>query len=116
MKDQTAAIRLVANFLNIDPDGFSLKPPHEKVNASYQPRFAGAYALAHRVSEAMYKRDNDWLISIAKKIGIPKLFGNKGGLAPLDGELCRELMQLYQNDIKQLEDILERNLKIWHAL
>jgi len=114
MKDQAEAIQKVASFFNIDPNEFSLKPPHEKVNASYRPKFAGAYALAHRVSEAMYKSDNDWLINIAKKISIPKLFGNKGSLAPLDGKLCSELMQLYQDDIEQLEDILEKNLKIWH--
>jgi hypothetical protein len=108
------ALKGVAEFLGIDPGGFSAALQSVgKTNESYRPKFARAYAMAHRLGLLLGRYQLDGMINAAKQVGFPALFGRQRESLQLDRELRDRLTARYAADIRQLEDLLDRPLSLW---
>ena len=67
-------------------------------------RKAGEFLRAHEL---------DWCVNVAKDLGVPHMFGNRGSLPPLDEETRRRLAGLYEQDVETLERMLGEDLSRW---
>ncbi|KFN48879.1 sulfotransferase family protein [Arenimonas composti] len=115
MADRVAALDEVCRFLGVDTGLLDGDRVDDQVNASERPRFARARSLATRFGNRLRGRDMDWIINLAKKAGVMKLFGVRKGMPPLpDAERAR-LDACFADDIARLEILLGRSLDIWRA-
>jgi hypothetical protein len=115
MADMPAALGTIASFLGIDAREFIPGTNGRgKVNRSYQPRFGRVYASAHRLGEWLRRHELDPVVNFAKAAGLPKLFGNRGGLPELDSGTLLRMTEKYRPDIQKLERMLGRDLSIWY--
>ena len=85
----------------------------DRVNASEIPRFRGAFARAQRLGEIFTRHDLDWAVRLARRIGIPKLFGTSAIRPSLPAPTRARLEGYYQSEICRLERLLERDLEVW---
>ncbi len=114
MAQPESALASVADFLAIDPGGFAAALASiGRINESYRPRFARAYALAHRLGPFLRRHQLDGVMNAAKRAGLPALFGRQQGYDPLDRELRKRLTDRYAADIVRLERMLNRSLSLW---
>ncbi len=113
MADQAQALVRVCNFLGIDPSSIAQADIGERVGGSHQPRFATARKIVSNLGNSLRDRDMDWVINIAKRVGVLKLLGNRGRVASIDPKLRSELLLRYGDEIRRLESLLGRDLGIW---
>jgi hypothetical protein len=112
--DQATALRQIAEFLDIDPNGFSGTNQSASVASSYQSRYPRASAVAARMGRFLRDRDQDWIINAAKRMGVPKLFGNGGAIPPLDPDLrARLYCEHFAADVEAMEDLIGEDLSVW---
>lgn len=105
----------LALFLGVAAERFPLDAGAKRVNRSYMPRARLAYALARKVAwyHLRYKWDLDWVVNWGKRLGIERLFGEAGPLPPMKEETRRYLKELYQEEIRELESLLQIDLECW---
>jgi hypothetical protein len=87
----------------------------DRINASEIPRFRAAFGLARRFGTLLMSNGVNWPVRLAKRSGIPKLFGRRAAVPPLAPEQRRMLQDLYSNEIAALERMLGRELPSWRA-
>jgi len=102
----------IFDFLDLES---SFKPEglKNKDNASKVPRFQKTYAWAKNLVTKLYDWDLVFLIDLAKKFGLKKLFfsgSNNQDFPPLTDELREELAEYYINDVKKLSELLGKDL------
>lgn len=112
MKEPLDALDKVADFLNIRKI-FSEDRARERVNESYQPRFARSFALARSLGSYVRKREFDWIVEWAKSAGVRKIFGRKGNRVGLDQSFRNQLVEYYEEDIRRAEAITGLDLQSW---
>ncbi len=112
-QDDKAAIRGCFEFLGVDPQ-FLPEALYAKVNpridvSVMHNQFWAARWAAGKLPRKIYKP----LDSIGRRIftRLPK----QKKYRPLSAEIRQELLQNYMIDIKQLEDLLGRDLSIWYG-
>jgi Sulfotransferase domain len=109
-------LQRIADFLGLqkgwdDPDALM----RERVNTSDIPRFRTAFAYARRVGALLTRSDVDWVVRLAKRSGLPKMFGRQAVFPPLAPEHRRKLQDLYRPEIEALEALLGRELPSWRG-
>jgi Sulfotransferase domain len=114
--DPRGQLDRVAKFLRLesrweDPDALM----QDRINASEIPRFRAAFGLARRFGTLLMRNGVNWPVRLAKRSGIPKLFGRRAAVPPLTPEQRRMLQDLYSNEITALERMLGRELPSWRA-
>jgi len=85
----------------------------ERVNASDIPRFQAAFAAARGFGAVLTRYDLDWIVRLAKRNGIPQLFGRRAGSHAMPEATRRRLEELYRDEIATLETMLGRDLSVW---
>jgi len=114
MADVVQSKQRLAGFLQVDPDRFPGTIEHKKINRSYVPKARWAYALAYKVSRSLrYKWDMDWVVNVAKRLGIERAFGEGERLPPMNPETRQRLRGYYRNEIVELEGLLDADLSAW---
>jgi hypothetical protein len=113
VREPEAALARLAGFLGVDARPFAVEAGSEKINASYRPRHPRARAAARRVGEFLRERDLDWCVNVAKDLGVPEVFGNRGPLPPLDADTRRRLAREFEQDVDALERMLDEDLSAW---
>ena len=116
INDPARALCRLADFLSVDASRFhDCDDGGRKAHASYRVRFARSYATAYRIARYLRKKDADWVVNIANALGVPRLFGNRGPLPPMDTKIRAELHSRYEADIAALEDVLGEDLSLWRV-
>jgi hypothetical protein len=107
------ALKSVADFLCVDFNGFSLERNARKVYSSHRVRFERAFGLARRLGVFLRAKDMDWLVNMVKAAGLPRIFGSRGYIPPLDSETRANLISIYEKEILALEKLLSIDLTFW---
>jgi hypothetical protein len=103
----------IAQFLDVLVERFPPNAGIATINRSYIPKRSAAYALAFSISRYLREQDLDGVVNFAKRRGLKRLFGEKGSLPPMKAETQQYLKQLFTDDIKKLELLLQMDLKCW---
>ena len=111
--DRDLALKRIAEFLDVDPNGFPEHDVKTQVAKSHFARFPRASALATRGAKLVRDFDQDWIVNLAKSLGVPRLFGNRGPIPPLEWDARLELFERYANDISALEQLIGEDLSHW---
>jgi Sulfotransferase domain len=113
IKDTSQTKQRIAEFLGVDPAGFSPNAGERIVNASFLPRARRVYSLAFGLSRILRRLDLDFVVNAAKRMGVKEMFGSGGNVAPMLRETGKWLSELYDTDICEVEQILGMSLAIW---
>jgi hypothetical protein len=105
----------LAELLGVAPGGFPPDAGARRVNRSYAPRFASAYAWARKVAwhDLRYRWNLDWVVNVGKRLGVERIFGEAGPLPAMAPETRQHLSRVYEEDIGRLELLLETDLECW---
>jgi hypothetical protein len=109
--DPGAAALDLGRFLDVDAERFTRTL--SRTNSSYVPRFARSYAAARSVGRVLRRTGFDSVVEIAKRSGVPRVFGSRGELAPM-GDVTRTRLRTYfASDRLELEEYLGREIAVW---
>jgi hypothetical protein len=105
----------LAQFLGVEAERFPANAGVNIVNRSYIPKHRSAYALSRKVAWNLlrYKWDLDWVVNLAKRLGIERLLGEAGPLPPMKRETQQYLQQMYADEVEKLESLLSVQLACW---
>ena len=114
LKDPAGHLDRLAGFLGLscawnDPERLI----SERINASEIPRFRAAFASAQRLGELLTRHDQDWIVRLARRCGIPRMFGTRNAKPQMLEQARRRLNDYYRDEIARLERMLSRDLSIW---
>jgi hypothetical protein len=112
LADVEGTKQALASFLGISDSGFA-REVQEPVNSSYMPRARRLYGLAFRASKVFRHYDLDWVVNLAKRMGVREAFGAIGKVPPMREETRSRLEELFLADILELENLLQVTLDPW---
>ncbi len=105
----------LADFLNIDEDGFDPDQAEKTVNPSCKPAWHSIYRLGSRVNSFFWRKG--WYRTSGVIVRCGRLFkrivGTQDEEPPVRDATRETLRQRYQEEIKELEGILGRQLTQW---
>lgn len=114
VSDVSRTKRRLAGFLGVAVDRFPPVSGQERINRGYVPRFQSAYALAANADNYLRERDMDWIVNLAKKLAIKRLFGKKeGALLSMKEETRMHLINVYEDEFRELALLLDTDLECW---
>jgi hypothetical protein len=85
----------------------------ERVNPGDTPRFRRGFALARRAGGMLARRDLNWPVRMAKRLGVRSWFGRAASEPSMAVAERRRLADFYQDDVRRLGLLLQRDLDIW---
>ncbi len=104
----------IADFFNIDADLFS-RSGHETLNKSFQVRFKKLYVSGVKTAKVLRKWHLDIAITHFKKIGLHSIFHSSKKIQfDIDEDQKRKLMEIYSEDIYNLERLMNYDFSLWH--
>ena len=116
-----ATIQRLAEFLEIDPNGFDLDRMKQRVNPSYLPRMPRLYSSYVRARQFLVKRKLGQVLTTAQKFGlldagrrIARFGGPRSELPKIDERARERLSKFYSREIRDLGELLGRELSIWN--
>jgi len=115
VKDSESTKRRLASFLGLDARLFPSDIGGVRINPVTMPKARKAYAFAKKSAEKLRKLDIDWMVNLAKDMGVQRFFGVTGELPPLEDEVRAHLTDLYRSDTKRLESMLQLDLAEWYS-
>ena len=104
---------ILANFLDIDVEGFPQTAGTEKVAISRNPKAHAAYLFFDRIAWRLKDMRLDCIVSWSIKLGIKRLFGTKPLPPEMKEETRQYLKELYMPEIRDLEALLNTDLDCW---
>lgn len=115
-----ATIQRLAEFLDIDPNGFDPDRMKQRVNPSYLPRMPRLYSTYVRARQFLVKRNLGRVLATAEKLGlldagrhIVRFRGPRSELPKIDKKVQEQLSKLYSREIQNLGELLGREISIW---
>ncbi len=112
----------LAAFLEIDPNGFNLNQMKQSVNSSYLPRLPRLYSSAVKVRQYLAKRSLGWVLTTAEKTGLVhagrhvfRFRGPRSELPKMDERTRKRLSNLYLQEIRNLQELLDEDLSTWRS-
>jgi len=103
----------LATFLQVDPDAFPPDTGKSKENSRHLPYFRTAYTWAIQINSALRRRDIRWPRTLARTLGIKNWFGKREVDDEMDPQLRKELSGLYVEEVRKLEEMLDRDFTEW---
>jgi Sulfotransferase domain len=85
----------------------------ERINAAPQPRFPAAFYLARRFGAFLRYKDLDPIVETVKRLGLLAIFGQRPTRPRMTPTSRARLEALYDDDIRRLEHLLQRDLRPW---
>jgi hypothetical protein len=86
-----------------------------QVNDSTAPRFGKAFARARAFGNLLLRHDIDLPVRLAKRSGLPQMFGSRGSSEPMLNATRRRLEEYYRGEIVALESMLGRDVSVWRT-
>lgn len=103
----------LADFLEVDAAPLAVAED-EAVNRSFAPRWPRLRAAARRFGAALRSIGADGVVNLAKGVGVPALFGRRP-MPALSAEDADWLTARYAEEVRRLEDLLGRDLRLWRS-
>jgi hypothetical protein len=103
----------LGRFLGVEVGRFPSTVGYKRANRSYVPRFQSIHGFFSRVALTLRERDLDWIVNFAIKFNIKRAFGEIGSLPSMKEETRQYLREIYENEIRELELLLEIDLSCW---
>lgn len=105
----------LADFLGVESTLFPVQAGHKRVNQRYSPRFKRLYVKAITFSRHLRHGDHYRTINFAKRIGVKRLFEQKGTtpVPPMKLKTRQRLVELFEPDVVVLEELLGRPMTYW---
>jgi len=114
--DIKLARKQLAQFLNIDPALFPETAGMKKANQGYVPRFRTLSAFSTRTLELAVRKEQYWLVNLAKRSGLKRLLSLQGSqVQPMRAETRKKLQDIYAQEITGLEALLQVDLSHWRV-
>lgn len=85
----------------------------ERVNPGDIPRFRRGFALARRAGVLLARHDFNWPVRLAKRVGVRRWFGRAAAEPAMSAAEREHLAEFYREDVRQLSDLLARDLDVW---
>lgn len=116
--DTKSVIHQIAEFLDVDEDGFRLPERDDEKNVSFVPRHHRLYVMGSKTANWLTKRNLDAPINLARSMGLHTVLSRPSGkrLPVMDSETRKRVYPLFREDIDDLERLLERDLSIWRPV
>jgi hypothetical protein len=108
LTDPELARKKIADFLEVDPDAYPPDAGKKKRNPRHLPYFRSAYAWAVEMNKKLKRNNIYWPSRVARKISIKDWFGKKDVNDEMNPRLRNRLLDLYADDVRDLEDLLDR--------
>ena len=105
--------KTIADFLDIDADGFPASLSDGKVNASSVPKFRSFFRLAKRTGHHLRAWRLEPLVDFAVRLGLLRVLSKGASLPRLDEGTEKRLNRLYEGEIDELEHCLQIDLSCW---
>jgi hypothetical protein len=105
--------KTIADFLDIAVDKFPESGTNGKVNASTVPTHQSLYGFVVKTGRRLRKRNLEPVVDFVMRLGIQRILSKGNSLQPLDGELKKQLSQLYQGEFEELEQCMQIDLSSW---
>ena len=114
VQDPGRELARLARFLNVpmiwsDPEALL----RERVNPGEIPRVRRSFALARRAGGALARRDLNWPVRLAKRLGVRRWFGRSSAAPSMAAAEREHLAEFYQEDVRRLAVLLQRDLDLW---
>lgn len=87
----------------------------KKVNTSELPRLPLCYSVIRRAAAILTRHDVNWPVRIARRVGVRKWLGGGTLPPPMSPETRAWLESFFEEDIRKLAALLQRDLGIWKA-
>lgn len=104
---------VLARFLEIDEERFPTSAGTATVNAGGVPTAHTAYLFSSKIADHLKEWECDAIVSLAKKLGIKRVFGKKRPLPRMEEQTRNALNALYKKDIQDLQTRLGIELACW---
>ena len=111
--DVSKTKKTIADFLDIEADQFPSSANDRKVNESTVPTNQSLYGFVVKTGRRLRRRNLEPVVDFVMRLGIQRILSKGNSLPPLDGELKKQLSQLYQDDFDELEQCLQIDLSCW---
>lgn len=105
--------KTISDFLNIDVDKFPLSAGRGKVNASSVPKHQSLYGFIVKTGRRLRRWNLEPFVDFVMRLGIQRVLANGNSLQPLDGELKKQLSEIYQDEFDELEQCMQIDLSSW---
>jgi hypothetical protein len=116
VQDPRAQLARLADFLDLS---HSWSEPETllgaRVNSGDPPRFRRGFAFARSVGKWLMRQDIDWPSRLAKRAGIPNLFGKCNKKDVMPGKVRERLSEIFAPEVRGVEELLGRRLDVWRA-
>jgi hypothetical protein len=106
----------LARFFGVAVDRFPPTAGTKRVNRSYAPKGSRFVRyLFHKIGWELvrFRWNQDWIINLAGRLGIERLFGDSGSPPPMKEETRQYLRERYEDEIRELESLLQEDLTCW---
>jgi hypothetical protein len=111
--DIAKTTKMIADFLDIDVDQFPSSAANSKVNASTVPSHQSLYGFVVKTGRRLRKRNLEPVVDFVMRLGIQRILAKGNSLQPLDGELKKQLSELYRDEFYELEQCMQIDLSSW---
>jgi hypothetical protein len=112
-----ATKQTIADFLGVNSADFPEIAGCKKANETYIPKLKKLNYIATELRRYLIKYDWDWVINVAKKIGVQQMLkaGGTETIPPMLPETRLRLQDTFASDIQKLEQLLNTSLAIWDS-
>jgi hypothetical protein len=112
-REPAAALRALATFLGVAPEGFDAARLASSANPGGAVRLGRAYALSRRAGDWLRARDLDAPVEWAKRLGVRRLFGRRAPPPPLAPAARARLWEAFADDAARLAETFALDLSCW---
>jgi hypothetical protein len=105
----------LARFLEVDAARFPPESGSQRVYQSSLPRAGWFYAHAFAMSEWLRSRDQDWIVNLAKKLGIKAIFASPDSLPSMSEETRENLRHTFAQEVEDFESLIQTDLQCWKS-
>ena len=111
-----AELDRLADFLDLshswsDPEAlFSVR-----VNSGDAPRFRASFALVRSFGKWLMQHDIDRPSRLAKRAGVPRLFGKSKNQDRMPETVRERLVQTFAPEVRRVEQLIGRRLDVWRS-
>lgn len=105
--------KTIADFLDIAVDKFPESGANGRVNASTVPTHQSLYGFVVKTGRRLRKRNLEPVVDFVMRLGIQRILSKGNSLQPLDGNVRKQLSQMYQEEFDELEECMQIDLSSW---
>lgn len=112
-----ATKQTLADFLGVCSDEFPEIAGCKKANETYIPKMKTLNSIATEFRRYLIKRDLDWVINLAKRLGAQQMLkaGGTQNIPPMLPETRWRLQDRFMPHIEDLEKLLDTDLAVWYS-